>query len=62
MDASELKAERERLVLKRKELLNGVHARRNSWSAFHQVCREIADLDRRLDEAGSDGATRVVGR
>ena len=36
MEPSEAKAERERLILRRKELLNGVHAGRNSWSEFHQ--------------------------
>ena len=53
MESSELKTERERLILKRRELLNGVHARRNSWSEFHQVCREILELDRKSRRAGT---------
>jgi hypothetical protein len=60
MEPSELEAERERLILRRKELLNGVHARRNSWSEFHQVCREIAGMDRRLEESGTDVAPRAI--
>jgi hypothetical protein len=62
MEPSEAKAERERLILRRKELLNGVHARRNSWLEFHQVCREILELDRRLEQSGLDGPPATVTR
>jgi hypothetical protein len=62
MEPSEAKAERERLILRRKELLNGVHARRNSWLEFHQVCREILELDRRLEQSGLDGPPPTVTR
>jgi hypothetical protein len=62
MEPSEAKAERERLILRRKELLDGVHARRNSWSEFHKLCREIVDLDRRLEESGAARGPVAVPR
>ena len=48
MEASEFKATREQLILKRNRLIKGLHGRRETWAEFHEVCRQIAELDQQL--------------
>jgi hypothetical protein len=45
---AELKGKRAQLVRLRSALLGEVRARRSDWSAFHAVCREIAQIDQQL--------------
>jgi hypothetical protein len=56
MEASELRAARDRLILKRKEMIKDLRTRRDSWPEFHQVCREIGELDQKLGEGVTDQA------
>jgi len=51
MEASDLKAARRRLLLKRNELIKGLRARHEAWSELYQVCRDIAALDDKLNSA-----------
>jgi hypothetical protein len=53
MEASELRAARDRLILKRKEMIKDLRTRRDSWPEFHQV-REIVELDQKLGEGVTD--------
>jgi hypothetical protein len=48
MDASELKAARTRLILRRNEIIKGLRARTESWPEFEQICRAIVELDRKI--------------
>ena len=53
MDASELKAARERLIF-RNTIINGLRERGGAWSELHQVCRDIAQLGQKLGESAAD--------
>jgi hypothetical protein len=61
MDAHQraaLKESHARLVLKRNDIVEGLRSRTESWSALHEVCREIANLDQALRSAPGRGAAR----
>jgi hypothetical protein len=55
MDASEMKAARAQLILRRNELMKGLRSQREVWTEFHRVCHGIADLDEKLGEDSSVG-------
>ena len=54
MELSEVRAARDRLILKRNQIIKGLCERSDSWSELHQVCREIVELDRTLGDLPGD--------
>ncbi len=48
MEASEIRAARDRLVLKRNAIIQGLHARTEAWPELRQVCRELVELEQKL--------------
>ncbi len=51
MDASEMKAARAHLILRRNEIIKGLRGRTESWPEFEQICRGIMELDSKLGRA-----------
>jgi hypothetical protein len=41
--ASEIKAAREQLILKRSQIIKELRTRRHQWREFEQVCRVIVE-------------------
>ena len=62
MDASELKAARERLLLKRNEIIKGLRARNGRWLELHQVCREIVEMETKLGTTRGQNLSRARAR
>ena len=60
VEASEIKAAREQLILKRSQIIKELRARGDQWRKFEQVCREIVELDRKLERQFGDG--QVLGQ
>ena len=54
MELSEVRAARDRLILKRNQIIKGLRERSDSWPELHQVCREIVELDRTLGDLPDD--------
>jgi hypothetical protein len=66
MQLSEVRAARDRLILKRNQIIKGLRERSDGWPELHQVCREIVELDRMLgdlpgdEQVSSEGDERAV--
>jgi hypothetical protein len=60
VEASEIKAAREQLILKRSQIIKELRTRGDQWREFEQVYREIVELDRKLDRQMGDG--QVLGQ
>jgi hypothetical protein len=54
MELSEVRAARDRLILKRNQIIKGLRERSDSWPELHRVCREIVELDRTLGALPGD--------
>ena len=59
VEASEIKAASEQLILKRSQIIKELRTRGDQWREFEQVCREIVELDRRL-ERDIDRVTQAI--
>jgi hypothetical protein len=54
VETSELIAAREQLISRRNRLIKDLRSRREAWVEFHQVCRDIVDLNNKLGEGVTD--------